>query len=155
MEDEFGNAIPDDIRDEVLRDIRGFWSDMLEDGKGNKLKRYNDLGFQTQNDFRVALEGRYPWLRLCDGHWKVYQLWINYFPSWEKSHMHGGPEQPPIDISDEDSEGSSLGSKRGHEDNGEDAAPTKKHKEVATANFHHPRPQPKKIQVKVAKVSEI
>jgi hypothetical protein len=145
MEDEFGNPIPDDTRDELLKDTRGFWSDQVEASKTNLLKCYGDLGFQMRNDFRVALEGRYPWLRLCDGHWKVFQLWINYFPSWEKTHLR---QESPIVISDDDSVCSPAGSKRSHEGDEGEATPPKKHKGKGEIfDFHPPKAKSRKGKV--------
>lgn len=167
MEDEFGNDIPDDIRDELLNDMKGFWNDKLASEVAYQLKPYSKLGMEMRNAFRVALEGKYPWLRLCYGHWKAYQLWVNYFSSWARSHL---PSASPIVISDDsdnceiigdqeddDDKPSSAGSKCGREDSEEEPRSPKKHKgkarEVASPVSHPQRPKPKKTKVKVARVS--
>jgi len=84
MEDEYGNSLPKDVKDEVRGDLYGYWTDLYN--KGENPKNYKDLGFTAKEDFRKTLEGKYPWLRLCYGHWKVKQLWINYLGAWKKSH---------------------------------------------------------------------
>ena len=30
------------------------------------------------------MEEKYPWLRLCEAHWKVDQLWVSYFSTWKR-----------------------------------------------------------------------
>ena len=173
LEDEFGNPMPEDIKDEVLKDTRGFWKDELTAGRGEMLTCYSDLGFKMRNDFRVLLEGKYPWLRLCDGHWKVYQLWINYFSSWKDTNM---PSSAIVISSDEgegeDGKGSSAdgkrsqennedgptGAKRGRENDNEGADPSKRHKgkgkAAVTPDFHPPKPKRGKVKANVAKVSK-
>ena len=115
MEDGFGRPISDEVKEEVRGDIFGYWNDMHDNGK--ILKNYTDLGFKRREDFRKTMEGKFPWLRLCEGHWKVKQLWINYFSSWKKTHLPPSPDsknpspgpsnikgKTPIDISSDDDE---------------------------------------------------
>ena len=85
MEDGFGQPILDEVKEEVRRDLFGYWNNMHNDGK--ILKNYMDLGFKRREDFHKTMEGKFPWLHLCKGHWKVKQLWINYFSSWKKTHL--------------------------------------------------------------------
>jgi len=171
LEDEFGEALPTEIKDEILRDAKGFWNDQLRLGRASELKMFQNLGFVMRNEFRVALEGKFPWLRLCHGHWKVYQLWIDHFGTWAKTHL---PRGPTIVISsDSDDTGveslpkgrkhsqknnkdGSVGGKRNREDREEDG-PSKKHKgkdrEVATRPLD--RPLPTKTKAKVPRVSDL
>ena len=183
MEDEFGNPVSDEVKEEVRGDLYGYWTDVLNDidNTGEVLTRYKDLGFKRKEDFRKTMEGKYPWLRLCEGHWKVRQLWINHFSSWKRVHMPAPPpptnpadpngvtpielssdegdsddREPmtPIEISS-DGDDSPTGSKRRREESNDSESSSKKHKgkgkEVAASNFHHPPPQTKKTKAKVAK----
>jgi len=139
------------------------------------------MGFTIKEEFRLILEGKYPFLRLCEGHWKVGQLWINNFTNWERNN--------PILISSDDDEASSGGCKQNHsvgnqtnsggrkqghsndnkagyggrkrgrssddDDDEELESKKQKGKEVATSNFHPPRPKPKKVTVGVARVCNL
>lgn len=89
MEDEFGKPISDGVKDEIRGDLVGYWNDIHESGE--TVKNYTDLGFKRREDFRKTMEAKYPWLRLCDGHWKAKQLWINYFTTWKKNHLPPTP----------------------------------------------------------------
>jgi len=145
MEDGTGAAIPEGIRDDLRDSVHGFWKEMTN--KGKIPTNYSKVEYKTKEDFRVTMEGKYPWLRLCEGHWKVKQVWRNCFSIWKKTHLpeddlDDAETKSHIDISSGDD--SSTGSKRGH--NSElDTRPLKKHKgkEVAP-NFHPARPLPKK-----------
>lgn len=174
MEDEFGREISEDIKDTLRGDLGSYWSDIHDSGE--ILYNYTELGHHRKEHFRMTFESKYPWLRLCDGHWKVNQLWINYFGKWRKrgaptrdssdtSNVLGdktpSPNDPkektPIEISS-DLENVPAGFKRGREDNQDpQGASAKRHKgkrrEVEHFDFHPPRPQPKKVNAKIAKVS--
>ena len=87
MEDEFGRPISEEVKEELRSDAMMYWNGVLEKGKGASLKNYMDLGLEQKEDFRSTMENKYPWLRLCDGHWKTKQVWINYFSRWRDGHM--------------------------------------------------------------------
>ena len=53
---------------------------------------YNKLSFMRREDYRKTMEGKYPWLRLCEGHWKVRQLWIS---NWKGSRYATTDPQNP------------------------------------------------------------
>ena len=159
LEDEFGRAVSDEIKAQLFGDMQGFWRDLPED----KRLPYTQLGYQTKEAFRTLLEGKYPFLRLCEGHWKVNQLWVNYFknptpPSSSNGSKNKAPnpikEDTPIDVSSSDiSDTSILGPKRGHQDiTDSEVGPSKKHKGKGV-EFHPLRPKPKKISAKMARVS--
>ena len=100
FEDEDGNEIPLDVKEEVRGDLFAYWLDMAREGEVPV--PYKKLGFKRQEDFRKVMEGKYPWFRLCDGHWKVKQLWINH---WKKdtpekllraiNETNSSPSTPP------------------------------------------------------------
>ena len=94
VEDEFGRPLPTEVKEEVRGDLQGYWTDL--NNKGTEPKNYKELGFTIKEDFRKTMEGKYPWLRLGYGHWKVKQLWINYFPSWKKTHLQSPAPGPAL-----------------------------------------------------------
>lgn len=166
MEDEFGNPIPEGIRRALRSDVYAFWIDMKTPVEG-----YLETGLKIKESFRTTMEGKYPWLRLCEGHWKVGQVWTNCLISYSrrskskdadpKSQKKMAPTSAaPINrdgipiIEVETSDGSaSAGSKRGREDDSDDQLP-KKHKGKEVAHSFHPeRPRRTKPKAKVAKVS--
>ena len=204
MEDEFGQPVSDEVKEEVRGDLFGYWNDIYD--VGEKLTNYKELGLKRREDFRKTMEGKFPWLRLCEGHWKAKQLWINYFSPWKKTRLPPTPDtkkpspspnnlrgktpielssddnekpkaQTPIDISSDnsgdeapgdanrespidissDEDKTPTGSKRRREDSGPDSGPSKrskgKGKEVMTPDVHPTRPNPKKINAKLGKVT--
>ncbi|KAF9777246.1 hypothetical protein BJ322DRAFT_1025872, partial [Thelephora terrestris] len=76
-QDEFGVPVSADVKEEVQGDLTAYWVDMLQDGK--LPVHYSGLGLNRREDFRKTMEEKYPWLRLCEGHWKVRQIWVNYY----------------------------------------------------------------------------
>ena len=95
MEDEFGMRVSKGTIKAVYNDVTSFWEDMLTTRVLPKI--FSKTGLNTKEAFRIRMEGKYPWLRLCDGHWKVNHLWINYFTSWRTSRFVDGiPTLPPI-----------------------------------------------------------
>lgn len=159
MEDEFGRLVDSEVRDEVLADARGFWADCLRKGREDELLGSKKYGLDIKEDFRLALEKKHPWLRLCSGHWKVYQVWTNHFGSWKNNNMTKSDNKkgPVIVISsdnedngeativlDSDDTVTKTGKKRNNPDDA-DAGSSKRHKgkQVAQPDFHPPRPQPR------------
>lgn len=170
MELPTGKHVPDGERGDVRTDAYEFWDNLFNDPKKKNPMAYRQNSFETKEAFRKLMEGRYPWLRLCEGHWKAKRVWKNCFAGWKKTRMpdevtpvpaagHTSMDQDDlkdkifIEISDDDN---SVGSKRGHRDD-LDARPSKKLKGkakevVPTPNFHPARPVPKKkLKAKVAK----
>ncbi|KAF9786265.1 hypothetical protein BJ322DRAFT_1108124 [Thelephora terrestris] len=120
LEDEFGNTVPEGVRDAVYKDVRGFFLDKSQDpDTRDKLGPREQIGFELAEAFRITLEGKYPWLRLCDGHWKVSQLWTNVWSSW--SSNHASPRSSPT--SDEDKK-INIGNKRDHTDDSDTSDPS-------------------------------
>ncbi|KAF9786841.1 hypothetical protein BJ322DRAFT_1019419 [Thelephora terrestris] len=79
FEDETSVLVSDEVKVQVRGDLLAYWIDMANDGE--RLVAYNCLGLKRREDYRQTMENKYPWLRLCEGHWKVRQIWINY---WKK-----------------------------------------------------------------------
>lgn len=77
FEDETGALVSDEIKKQVRLDLAGYWFSMLEEGETPR--GHDSHGLKRQEDYRETMEDKYPWLRLCDGHWKVKQIWTNYY----------------------------------------------------------------------------
>ena len=166
MEDNYGQLVPSEVQDEVLADARGFWVDQLREGRGTELVSSQKLGFQIREEFRKALETKHPWLRLCAGHWKVRQVWINHFSSWRNTSMppdeepiiissEGEEDAPPIEISDSDGSVAAAKKRVANTDN-EGTGETKRQKVkqiTSGSDFHPQKPRPKPTKSK-AKVSD-
>jgi len=95
LEDEHGHPISDEVRDAILMDIRGFWTNLdgNEDGCAT-LNTQDQVGFKVNEDFRIIMEGKCPWLYLCEGSWKVYQLWQNVWILWAMTPHKPGSTPP-------------------------------------------------------------
>ena len=101
-EDQNGNPIPPSQRPRVTRDMRAIWQDMYDNGK--HLDSASRIGWEVRQEFRVRMEKEHPWLRLCADHWKVDQLWINYYSGWTPAARDKGkqPESLKRELSTED-----------------------------------------------------
>ncbi|KAF9784617.1 hypothetical protein BJ322DRAFT_1109326 [Thelephora terrestris] len=91
FEDESGKMVSDEVKEEVRGDLAAYWVDMLQEG--HVPVHYSGLGLKRREDFRLTMEGKYPWLRLCEGHWKVRQLWVNHYKkTWIAAIIDNDPE---------------------------------------------------------------
>lgn len=79
-EDQFGRIIPPKKRKVVTGDLRAFWQQKYNDGE--KVVPFLGTGLKLRDEYRSLFEERYPWLRLCEDHWKVDRIWINHFSGW-------------------------------------------------------------------------
>lgn len=163
MEDELGRPITPGVKRSVRRDLYHYWN-QLYDSCPQDLRIFTEIGLDRKEHFRRTLEGAFPWLRLCEGHWKVDQLWVNYFRTWRQ------PRTPTPSSNAKEPTPSSTGavkatspapvrSKRGiEEDEQATESASKRHKGkerdlMAPTAFHHSRPiSRKKIAQKMARV---
>jgi len=103
MEDEHGRPVSEEERDAVNADVQGFWIERVDNPKTRaQLGPQGTIGFSISEEFRKQLEGKYPWLRLCEGHWKIAQLWKNAWTSWAKNHMKETATKGSLPISDDE-----------------------------------------------------
>lgn len=170
MEDEFGDPISDGVKEEVYDTLQSYWIDVHDSGE--PVRGWSETGLRRKDHFQVSMERKFPWLKLCEGHWKVKQLWINYFGKWKRSPSNKPsptpdettagsgnkpiqqPKKTPIDISSD--LGDALANlKRGRSDEDRNSASSKRHKgkESVLPTFHPPRPQAKKTGARLGKVS--
>lgn len=84
FEDEFGQLVSNDTKNEIRGDLYSYWADMLSEGE--MPGPYKHMGFKRKEDYRKTMEGKFPWLRLCEGHWKVKQIWTNHLNTWKRKH---------------------------------------------------------------------
>jgi hypothetical protein len=171
MEDQNGNHISEGIRNSLRKDLFAYWTGVQRNGE--LLTTHSDTDLDRKEHFRETFETKYSWLRLCEGHWKVDRLWINYFSSWRRSHSPVTPtkidqihreqsllltsavaDKPHI---------APMGSKRKLEVSGnsnEDPSKRLKLKGKVTVDimqptdFHHSKPKRKPV-AKIAKVCNI
>lgn len=159
LEDEHGRAVSDEVREAVYQDARGFLTDNAENPETRReLHSQSKLGFRIREEFRKTLEDKYPWLRLCEGHWKVPQIWQNVWTSWATNWTKNNPDKPLPD-----SRGGSpvsVGEKHSITDEEDHPGPSKKLKGkevereyVPTPGPYSSRPKPRKISGKAARVS--
>lgn len=168
FEDESGVTFPKAIRDAVRNNVSAFWDGMLNGGEVPK--NWNKTSLARKEEFRATLEGKYPWLRLCEANWKTNHLWINYFRTWKigrfgKNAAKKVPKAPAnptdrdgipvIEVETSDSD-ISVGSKRKREDLIEPMSPKRPREQLAENPVAPPaRPQARKKVAKVAKVGTL
>ena len=91
MEDEFGRSITPGVKAALRRDLYCYWND-LSYSDPNDLRNHGELGLKRKEHFRQTFEEKYPWLRLCEAHWKVDQLWVSYFSTWKRPRNTPDPK---------------------------------------------------------------
>jgi hypothetical protein len=171
MEDEAGGPISPGSKTALRGDLISYWNDISRSGE--ELTNFTELGLERKDHFRNTFEAKYPWLRLCEAHWKVDHLWINYFGSWKKSRASPEPNarQPTVGTKPSESattdtssitevSGVSTGSKCGceevdHPDNNSKRLKGKDKQIFTPTKFHSSRPIPRKRLAKLAKVCEL
>ena len=83
LEKDNGKLISYDEKKQLYRAMRGFWNDHI-DGC-NPPVNWSSAGETLRNTFRDFLEGKFFYLRLCAGRWKVEELWKRNYHSWLRS----------------------------------------------------------------------
>ena len=58
----------------------GFWQYLQDNDRAPKT--FRKLNLETRLQWQTLMESNFECLRYCDAHWKVNQIWINYYPSW-------------------------------------------------------------------------
>jgi hypothetical protein len=83
LEKDDGKLISYNDKKQLYRSMRGFWNDRVD--CGNPPLNWSSAGETLRNDFRDFLEGKFLYLRLCAGRWKVEELWKRNYHSWLRS----------------------------------------------------------------------
>lgn len=143
-EDELGEIIPSARRGAVTRAAQAFWQQ--KHNAGVRLDTLTNIGLDLLTDFRNTMENEFPWLRLCDDHWKADQLWINHFSNWTPAVANSStPAQAPQNVAGV----ASL--KREHPTEQVKPGPSKRPKTADKENSPRvSRPKPKKTGAKVS-----
>ena len=80
MEDENGNPIPNGLRSATRKAAKGFFQLLLEVGRAPS--KWGSASIDIVNELIYRLEDGFPFLRLCDGHWKAAQIATNSYSQW-------------------------------------------------------------------------
>ena len=80
MEDENGNPIQEQKRAAAHSTAKKFFSLLLEQGQAPTTWRAASI--DIDNELIHMLESDYPFLRLCDNHWKARQVATNSYSQW-------------------------------------------------------------------------
>ena len=80
MEDENGNDLPQKEKDSCRARARKFWNELL--GSGRAPTCWGDLPQDAEDEFVHILETEFPWIRLCDDHWKAKRIGTNHYSQW-------------------------------------------------------------------------
>lgn len=108
LEDKDGNLIPESQKKAILATAASFWQYLLD--KKRVPKTFRLANIETKLKWQTLMESSFECLRYCDNHWKVDQIWINYFPSWFKTALRKieedkakkAAENTVIDVDDDD-----------------------------------------------------
>ena len=136
MEDEFGNIFPPSKRREVSKDAKAFWQ--WKHQEKVRLDKLPNIDWELRDEFRSTIEAAHPWLRLCEGHWKADQIWINNFSKWTpaKDPTEGSQQQDAL-------------KRERPVDEDQQAGPSSKRTKITTTDKECTRPRPKpKMKVK-------
>lgn len=165
MVDASGDPIPEGVRGDLRTEVVTYWNQIFR--RGITPLPYDDNDADILDEFRTRIEKKFPWLRLCEGHWKVKQVWKNCYTNWKRKYLKATlpitkiePTQIDGDLKNRvvievtSSDDISVGSKHGREED-LPAGSSKKHKgrEGAKPTFHPAKPAAKKPKAKVARVS--
>src|SRR3984957_4327097 len=86
LEKEDGSLISPRERESLYSAARGFWNVNV---KGDSPpENWSSAGETLRNLFRHKLETNFFYLRLCEDHWKVDELWKKNYHSWRTSYLH-------------------------------------------------------------------
>lgn len=88
LEDENGKRVSEGICKAVYASIHSFWFQRVwNKATCSQLGPISLIRYDIHKAFCETLEGDYPFLHLCEGHWKVYQLWKNSYTSWVRTQQ--------------------------------------------------------------------
>jgi hypothetical protein len=80
MVDENGEQVPETDKWAARAKARGFWNELFQEDKAPP--NLGGAGLDLQDEYILIMEKAYPWLRLCDNHWKSLQIWRNHYTGW-------------------------------------------------------------------------
>ena len=80
MEDEDGNQMPEATKSAVRASARGYFEGML--ASGTAPTTWGSVPLRAKNELTNILENQFPFLRLCDNHWKANMVATNSYSQW-------------------------------------------------------------------------
>lgn len=80
MEDENGCTIPSATRNAVREMARQFFWQLLTHGQAPA--KWGEATIDVSNEMIFQLETAFPWLRLCENHWKAKKIATNSYSQW-------------------------------------------------------------------------
>ena len=83
MEDEDGNPIKNRARKDIRTTAKSFFEQLLSINRTPK--SWGHAALDIRNEFIHQLESEYPWIRLCEGHWKATAVATTTYPHWYTS----------------------------------------------------------------------
>lgn len=166
LEDKDGNPLSGEDKTAISAKAHTFWQYLVDNNRAPKSFRKANLEVLTQ--YRNIMESSFECLRYCHNHWKVDQIWKNYYPSWIGIHKEKPKKAANAAVIDVDVEHHDQANDQDIEEGGaevvEDASKSKTNKRPApdsgeTTNSKRPRvesanppPAAAKTKGKVSKV---
>ena len=156
MEDEHGRPISEAQKTSARAKAKHFWNGLFDDGVAPL--SFCKLDVNTREAYIALMEDSFPWLRLCENHWKSEKIWHNHYSDWLKKRVAGKEKKEKkkaakaavgevIDVDADASNNSQVGperpSKRPQAD-GETNKPKRRRVEVESP-LPSPHPAPAKI----------
>ena len=80
MEDQNGDKIPESIKRAVRHTAKGFFEGLLQ--RNDAPAAWGNVPLDVRHQFLNILERNFPFLRLCEGHWKANQVATNSYSQW-------------------------------------------------------------------------
>jgi hypothetical protein len=153
MEDENGEQIPEATRYTARGEAKAFFNLLMERGRAPPI--WGDVSIDAKNELIHILESRFPFLRLCDDHWKANKIATNSYSQWypralkrraknmaEKAAKKVASTQV-IDVdADDNDKDESLKRPRAEDD---DTRHSKRPRAEGTPTTPPPRPRPTRI----------
>jgi len=80
MEDENGGQIPKAKKNAAREAAKDFFNLLLDNGRAPSV--WGDASMDVKNELIHILESGFPFLRLCDDHWKAKKIATNSYSQW-------------------------------------------------------------------------
>ena len=80
MEDENGDPIPESTKSAARKEAKGFFQLLLNMGRAPV--KWGSASIDINNKLIYRLESGFPFIRLCDNHWKAAQIATNSYSQW-------------------------------------------------------------------------
>ncbi|KAF9642241.1 hypothetical protein BDM02DRAFT_3133221 [Thelephora ganbajun] len=85
LEDKDGNPVSESQKKAIFATAAAFWQYLLDNNRAPKM--FCKANIEIKLKWQMLMESNFKCLRYCDSHWKVDQIWINYYPPWLKTAL--------------------------------------------------------------------